>query len=94
MLGIDQHNLEISFQDVKNGFPIHASHNVTKNVIDWEYTEEILRIHLRLTTGDQLQASPHSTQLSHEGFLPQGPGVSYAQVITPNPQEAGGQSDV
>ena len=56
---------------------LHASPNVTKNVLDWEYTREVLQSDLRARTGDQRQVLPHSPKLFHEGPIPQGPGASH-----------------
>jgi protein-L-isoaspartate O-methyltransferase len=58
----------------------HASHNVAKTVLDWEYTREILRIHLRA--------------LSHEGSLSQDRGASHVTIATQSKEASGGHGHV
>jgi hypothetical protein len=94
VLGIDHHHLKLAHQPIIDRTPIHASPNVAKKVLDWEYTIEILRVHLRTRTGDRLQALPHSTALSHEGSIPQGPGASHVQVVASEQQASGGEHHV
>src|SRR5579862_4346501 len=62
---------------------VHASPNVTKTVLDWEYTRDILRSDLRA----YLKASHH--QLSAEGSRPQGQGGTDAQSIPPKTTSGG-----
>ena len=73
---------------------VHASPNVTKKVLDWEYTVEILHSDLRARLRDQLHASPPRSALPHEGPIPQGPGALYGQSIPPSVSAAGGQDHV
>ena len=94
MLGIDHEDLHMPFQDVKDRFPKHASPNVTKGMLDWEYTREILQSDLRARTGDQLQAPPHSPRSFHEGSIPQGPGASHVQHTSSAQQTPGGHGHV
>src|SRR6266567_5226275 len=94
VLCIDEYNLEISFKQVKNGFPVHASPNLAKNVIDWEYTIEILRSDLRAYLRDQPQALPPHSVLSHEGSCPQDPGALHVQNIPSSASASGGQHHV
>ena len=94
VLCVDHHHLQVAFQDIEDGFPEHASHNVAKNVLDWEYTTEILRSDLRTRLRDPLHASPPSPTLSHEGSYPQGPGASYVQSIPSSTSAFGGQRHV
>src|SRR6266568_8978947 len=94
VLCIDEYNLEISFKQVKNGFPVHAPHNVTKTVINWEYIKEILRSDLHTRLRDQLQASPPRSTLSHEGSCSQGPGALYVQSFPSSASASGGQHHV
>lgn len=73
---------------------LHASHDVTKKVLDWEYTVEILHSDLRARLRDQLHASPPRTALPHEGSIPQGPGAVYVQSIPTKAAASGGQDHV
>ncbi len=72
----------------------HASPNVTKKVIDWEHTTEILRSDLRTRLRDQFHASPARSVLSDEGSCSQDPGAPHVQDVPPQPQASGGESDV
>ena len=94
MLGIDQQDLITAFQQIENGTPIHASPNVTKNVINWEYTVEILHSDLRTRLRDQPQASPPRFVLSHEGSCLKAPGALHVQSIPSEEAASGGQSHV
>jgi hypothetical protein len=73
---------------------VHTSPNVTKGVLDWEYTREILQSDLRARAGDQRQAPPPSPSLSHEGPIPQGPGASHVQHTSSAQQAIGGDDHV
>jgi hypothetical protein len=74
--------------------PEHASHNVAKNVLDWEYTTEILRSDLHTRLRDQLQASPPRSALSHEGSCSQDPGALHVQSFPSEEAVSGGQHHV
>ncbi|HEX3641573.1 MAG TPA: hypothetical protein VHV10_09805, partial [Ktedonobacteraceae bacterium] len=74
--------------------PIHASHDVTKSVLDWEYTREILRAHLRACLRDQHQAQPPNPISSHEGSIPQDQGACNVAIVPSPPQATGGDSHV
>ena len=50
---------------------IHASYNVAKKVLEFEYQEEIPRSRLRAAYGDGFQGAPLRCQLSGEGLFPQ-----------------------
>ncbi len=80
----------MTFQQIVNGFPEHASHNLAKTVLDWEYVVEILRARLRMCLADQQQARPERTSSSYEGSIPQDLGASYAQNIPSEQQVPGG----
>src|SRR2546425_12281166 len=49
----------------------HASYNVAKKVIEFEYQEEIPRSRLRAVYGDGFKGAPLRCQLSGEGTIPQ-----------------------
>jgi hypothetical protein len=70
---------------------LHASHNVAKNVLDWEYTTEILRSDLHTRLRDQLQDLPPRSVLSHEGSCSQDPGALHVQSIPSSTSASGGQ---
>lgn len=95
MLRIDNQHFKTAFQQVKHWLPIHASPNVTKGVLDWEYTRVILQSDLRTRTGDQRpQALPYSSSSSYEGSIPQGPGASHVQHTSSAQQALGGDGHV
>jgi hypothetical protein len=80
--------------DHGNDWGVHASPNVTKNVLDWEYTTEILHSDLRTHLRGQLQASPPRSVLSHEGSCPKVPGALHVQSFPSEEAASGGQSHV
>jgi hypothetical protein len=49
----------------------HASYNVAKKVVEFEYQEEIPRSRLRAAYGDGFKGAPLRCQLSGEGTIPQ-----------------------
>jgi len=69
---------------------LHASHNVANNVIDWEYSVEILRSDLRARQRDLLHDSPPRSLVPYEGSSPQDPGASYVQSIPSSTSASGG----
>jgi hypothetical protein len=73
---------------------VHASPNVAKKVLDWDYVIEILRTHLRTRLAAQHRARPDCPTSSREGSIPQGPGASHAQILSPQPQACGGERHV
>jgi hypothetical protein len=48
----------------------HASYNVAKKVVEFEYQEEIPRSRLRAAYGDGFKGAPLRCQLSGEGAFP------------------------
>ena len=52
-------------------FGYHASYNVAKMVVEFEYQEEIPPSRLRTAHGDGFQGAPLRCQLSGEGLFPQ-----------------------
>ena len=48
----------------------HASSNVAKKVVEFEYQEEIPRYRLRAAYGDGFKGAPLRCQLSGEGAFP------------------------
>src|SRR5215472_16217538 len=53
----------------------HASYNVAKKVLEFEYQEEIPRSRLRAAYGDGFKGAPLRCQLSGEGLFPQDAGT-------------------
>ena len=53
----------------------HASYNVAKKVLEFEYQEEIPRYRLRATYGDGFKGAPLRCQSSGEGLFPQDAGT-------------------
>src|SRR5438270_3876786 len=53
------------------GWRGHASYNVAKKVVEFEYQEEIPRSRLRAAYGDGFKGAPLRCQLSGEGTIPQ-----------------------
>jgi hypothetical protein len=64
-----------------NRLPIHASRNLAKKILEWEYGIEIARTRLLMRPAEQRPASSSNTVSSHEGTCPQGAGVSYGQAV-------------
>jgi hypothetical protein len=93
-MGIGKDQLKLVFQNSGDRAPEHASPNVAKNVLDWEYTTEILRSDLHTRLRDQLQASPPRSVLFHEGSCSQGPGALHVQRIPSEEAASGGQHHV
>lgn len=74
--------------------PKHASPNVTKKVLDWEYTREILQSDLRTRLRGPLQTSPPRCALSHEGSRSQAPGALHVQDVPSQQHISGGDRHV
>jgi hypothetical protein len=69
---------------------LHASYNVAKKVVEFEYQEEIPRYRLRAAYGDGFQGAPLRCQLSSEGPFPQDAGTcdgTATQALSPLSQE-------
>jgi hypothetical protein len=49
---------------------VHASQNVAKTILEWEYGIEMMRTHLLMRTEEQRHASSCDTVLSHTGTCP------------------------
>ena len=58
----------------------HASYNVAKKVVEFEYQEEILRSRLRAAYGDGFKGAPLRCQSSGEGAFPQDTGMCDGQA--------------
>src|SRR2546423_1515840 len=53
----------------------HASYNVAKKVVEFEYQEEIPRSRLRAAYGEGFKGAPFRCQSSGEGHFPQDAGM-------------------
>src|SRR5215470_8744270 len=74
--------------------PGYASPNVTKTVLDWEYTREILHRDLRTYLTDPLQTASARLVSSREGACSQDPGAPHDQDVPSQPQASGGDGHV
>ncbi len=63
--------VEFVQQDIGKDRTHHASYNVAKKVIEFEYQEEIPRHRLRAAYGDGFKGAPLRCQMSGEGAFPQ-----------------------
>jgi hypothetical protein len=63
--------LESNLQWYPTGVDCHASYNVAKRVVEFEYQEEIPRSRLRAAYGDGFKGAPLRCQLRDEGLFPQ-----------------------
>src|SRR6266566_920773 len=54
---------------------LHASYNVAKKVVEFEYQEDIPRSRLRAAYGDGFKGAPLRCQSSGEGHFPQDAGM-------------------
>ena len=77
-----------------DGFPIHASRNLAKKILEWEYGIEIERTRLLMRPAEQRHASFSDTVSSHEGTCPQGAGVSHGQAVLSASPASGGDRHV
>ena len=67
VLGIDDQQLTEPFEQIVDRTPIHASQNVAKKILEWEYGIEIVRTRLLMRTEEQRHASSCDTVSSHQG---------------------------
>jgi hypothetical protein len=74
-------HLDRTREDVIDGLPIHASRNLAKKILEWEYGIEIERTRMLMRPEEQRPTSSSNTISSHEGTCPQGAGVSYGQAV-------------
>src|ERR1700730_4484262 len=58
----------------------HASYNVAKKVVEFEYQEEIPRHRLRAAYGDGFKGAPLRCQMSGEGVFPLDAGTCDGQA--------------
>src|SRR5262245_36758416 len=74
--------------------PIHASQDIAKKILEWEYGIEIERTRLLMNSEEQRPASSSDTVSSHEGTCPQGAGVSHGQAVLSASLASGGDRHV
>ncbi len=77
-----------------NGLPIHASRNLAKKILEWEYGIEIERTRLRMYPAEQRPASSSDPVSSHAGTCPHGAGVSHDQAVLSASLASGGDRHV
>src|SRR5262249_34370110 len=80
VLGINQEDGASLLQQVVDRPPIHASPNVAKTMLDWEYVTTILLADLRTLARHYPHAPSPRTAVSDEGSIAQGPGAVYVQT--------------
>jgi hypothetical protein len=68
----------------------HASYNVAKKVLEFEFTAEIPRLHLRASYGDGFKGAP----LNCEGSLTRDPGELNGQAAKKERHALGGTRHV
>ena len=76
--------------DITQNGATHASYNVAKKVVEFEYQEEIPRHRLRAAYGDGFKGAPLRCQVSGEGLLPQDAATcdgTATQALSSLPQE-------
>jgi hypothetical protein len=87
VIGVDHQHLALLLQQVEHRTPVHASPNVAKTLLNWEYVIEILQVDLRTSAQNHpLPLSQHAA-VSHEGSSPQGLGAAHVHQgqIAPAP---------
>ena len=75
----------------------HASYNVAKKVVEFEYQEEIPRHRLRAAYGDGFKGAPLRCQSSGEGMFPQDAGMcdgKAPQALSQEDKRIGGSCHV
>src|SRR5262245_6984315 len=94
VLGIDDQELTLAFEHIIDWAPVHASRNLAKKILEWEYGVQIERTRLLMRPEEQRPASSADTVASHEGTCPQGVGVSYGQAVLSASPAFGGHRHV
>src|SRR5215510_13477825 len=94
VLRIHDKPFALAFQEIVDWTPIHASQNVAKRILEWEYGIEIERTRLRMYPAEQRPASSSDTVSSHEGTCPHGAGVSHGQAVLSASLASGGDRHV
>jgi hypothetical protein len=77
--GFDK-GIELVEQDIGKDRADHASYNVAKKVVEFEYQEEIPRYRLRAAYGDGFKGAPLRCQVSGEGGIPLDAGIYDGQA--------------
>lgn len=76
---------------------MHASYNVAKKVVEFEYQEEIPRYRLRAAYGDGFKGAPLRCQSSGEGMFPPDAGMcdgKAPQALSQEDKRIGGSCHV
>ncbi len=72
----------------------HASYNVAKKVLEWEFKEEIPRSRLRANYGEGFKGAPLRCNPASEGAFSRDEAIRDAQVCSQEAQAAGGRRHV
>jgi hypothetical protein len=80
--------------DVRQKRTEHASYNVAKKVLEWEFKEEIPRSRLRAGYGEGFKGAPLRCDPPSEGAFSRDATVRDAQACSPEAQAAGGRRHV
>src|SRR5262249_52794297 len=91
---VDQKHGQGVFEQIIDRLPIHASRNLVKKILEWEYAVEIERTRLLMRPAEQCPASSSDAVSSHEGACPQGAGVPHGQAVLSASPPSGGHRHV
>jgi len=91
---IDEQDSKVPFEQIEDGLPVHAPHNVAKRILEWEYGIEIERTRLRLHPAAQCPASSSNPVSFHAGTDQHGAGVSHGQAVLSASLAPGGDCHV
>jgi hypothetical protein len=94
VLRIHDEQFALAFKQIGDRTPVHASRNLAKKILEWEYGVQIERPRLLMRPEEQRPASSADTVSSHEGTCPQGVGVSYGQAVLAASPASGGHRHV
>ena len=76
--------------DVCQDWAYHASYNVAKKVLEWEFKEEIPRSRLRAAYGEGFKGAPLRCDPLSEGAFSRDATARDAQACSQEAQDAGG----
>src|SRR5262245_59080239 len=76
VLRVHHEQFKLAFEQIVDRTPVHASRNLAKKILEWEYSVEIERTRLLMRPAEQCPASLSDAVSSHKGACPQGAGVA------------------
>ena len=94
VLRVHHEKFKLAFEQIVDRTPVHASRNLAKRILEWEYGIEIARPHLLLRTEEQRHTASDDPVSSHEGTCSPGAGVSYGQAVLAASPASGGHRHV